>query len=81
MITIMDNTTNPKLKDFTKHLSKSLAFRNLYVGDGTYFFRGEARSKKKVGEELAFTLEVLTTSIGNTRTAIFGRTHHIKVTM
>ena len=61
-ITVMEKERSPPRTTFTPHCSNSITFKNIYRGDGSYFYFHN--TSWETCEIFSFTLEDLTTSLG-----------------
>ena len=80
-IMIMDQPRNPQREQFTPHCTASLHFTKVYPGDGGYFYSAQQNSRWKVGEELSFSIDDLTTSLKIINVKRAGAEFHVKAAM
>ena len=77
-ITIMDRQGNPSRESFLPHVMKSLHFKSVYPGEGSYFYSTSNRSKWEEVTELPYRVDDMTISLQAVQQMRCGGRFHIK---
>ena len=80
-IMIMDQPRNPQREQFLPHCTASINFTKVYPGDGGYFYSTQQHSRWKIGDELSYSIDDLTTSLKIINVKRAGAEFHVKAAM